>query len=85
MLGARVARLTLLDPVVVSILRVPGEEAALAEMEAQYQRFMDALPDQGRGRARLRRTLERPGYVGRPSETKCTPSSPVWPRSFVSR
>jgi pimeloyl-ACP methyl ester carboxylesterase len=45
-LGARVARLTLLDPVVVSILRVPGEEAALAEMEAQYHRFMDALPDQ---------------------------------------
>ncbi len=45
-LGNRVTRMTLLDPVVVSILRTPGEEAAYDEMEAQYQRFMSALPDQ---------------------------------------
>jgi pimeloyl-ACP methyl ester carboxylesterase len=45
-LGARVTRMTLIDPVVVSILREPGEEAGYAEMEAQYQRFMAELPDQ---------------------------------------
>jgi pimeloyl-ACP methyl ester carboxylesterase len=45
-LGDRVTRMTLIDPVVVSILRTPGEEAAYDEMEAQYQRFMKALPDQ---------------------------------------
>jgi pimeloyl-ACP methyl ester carboxylesterase len=44
-LGPRVRTLTLIDPVIVSVLRVPGEEAAFAEMEAQYQRFMAALPD----------------------------------------
>lgn len=43
--GARVSRMTLVDPVVVSVLRVPGEEVAFAEMEALYQRFMAALPD----------------------------------------
>jgi len=39
-LGARVTRLTLIDPVVVSVLRECGEDAAYAEMEDQYQRFM---------------------------------------------
>jgi pimeloyl-ACP methyl ester carboxylesterase len=47
-LRGRVTRLTLIDPVVVSVLRAPGEETALAEMEAQYGRFMDALPDNER-------------------------------------
>jgi pimeloyl-ACP methyl ester carboxylesterase len=45
-LGARVTRMTLIDPVVVSVLREQGEEAGYAEMEAQYQRFMSQLPDQ---------------------------------------
>jgi pimeloyl-ACP methyl ester carboxylesterase len=45
-LGARVTRMTLIDPVVVSVLREQREEAGYAEMEAQYQRFMDSLPDQ---------------------------------------
>jgi pimeloyl-ACP methyl ester carboxylesterase len=45
-LGARVTRMTLIDPVVVSVLREPGEEAGYAEMEEQYRRFMDSLPDQ---------------------------------------
>src|SRR5262245_57300435 len=44
-LGARVTRMTLIDPVVVSVLREQGEEAACAEMEEQYQRFMENLPD----------------------------------------
>jgi len=44
-LGPRVQRLTLIDPVVVSVLRETGEETACAEMEAQYQRFM-SLVDQ---------------------------------------
>jgi hypothetical protein len=38
--------MTLIDPVVVSVLRDQGEEAGYAEMEAQYQRFMGSLPDQ---------------------------------------
>jgi pimeloyl-ACP methyl ester carboxylesterase len=42
-LGARVTRMTLIDPVVVSVLRERGEDAAYAEMEEQYQRFM-SLP-----------------------------------------
>jgi pimeloyl-ACP methyl ester carboxylesterase len=44
-LGARVTRLTLIDPVVVSVLREPGEDAGLAEMDAQYNRIMEQLPD----------------------------------------
>ena len=44
-LGGRVSRLTLVDPVLVSVLRVPGEEAALGEMDALFQRFMRAMPD----------------------------------------
>lgn len=44
-LGNRVTRMTLIDPVVVSILREQGEDAGFAEMEAQYQRFMSQLPD----------------------------------------
>lgn len=44
-LGARVRQLTLIDPVVVSVLRETREESAYAEMEAQYQRFM-SLVDQ---------------------------------------
>lgn len=43
-LAARVTRLTLIDPVLVSVLRETGETAGYAEMEAQYQRFMGA-PD----------------------------------------
>jgi pimeloyl-ACP methyl ester carboxylesterase len=43
----RVARLTLIDPVVVSVLRAPGEEDALREMQTLYDRFMRALPDHG--------------------------------------
>ena len=39
-LGARVARMTLIDPIVVSVLRERGEDAAYAEMEEQYHRFM---------------------------------------------
>ncbi|ADO69885.1 alpha/beta fold hydrolase [Stigmatella aurantiaca] len=39
-LGERVTRLTLIDPVVVSVLREQGEAAGYAEMEAQYQGFM---------------------------------------------
>ncbi|MCI0572096.1 MAG: alpha/beta hydrolase [Myxococcaceae bacterium] len=44
-LGARVTRMTLIDPVVVSVLREKGEADGLGEMEAQYQRFMGLLPD----------------------------------------
>lgn len=47
-LGARVTRLTLIDPVLVSVLREEGEEAALAEMDGQYQRFMGLLPEPAR-------------------------------------
>jgi pimeloyl-ACP methyl ester carboxylesterase len=39
-LGPRVVRLTLIDPVVVSVLREPGGEAGYAEMDVQYQGFM---------------------------------------------
>src|SRR6266404_7768580 len=39
-LGARVTRMTLIDPVVVSVLRECGEDAAYAEMEEQYQHFI---------------------------------------------
>lgn len=41
---ARVLSLTLVDPVVVSLLR-RYDEAGYAEMDAQYQAFMTALPD----------------------------------------
>jgi pimeloyl-ACP methyl ester carboxylesterase len=44
-LGARVSRLTLIDPVLVSVLREFDEADGTAEMELQYQRFMAALPD----------------------------------------
>jgi pimeloyl-ACP methyl ester carboxylesterase len=44
-LGARVTRMTLIDPVVVSVLRERGEDAAYAEMEEQYQRFMSLSKD----------------------------------------
>jgi pimeloyl-ACP methyl ester carboxylesterase len=40
----RVLSLTLVDPVVVSLLR-RYDEAGYAEMDAQYQAFMMALPD----------------------------------------
>jgi pimeloyl-ACP methyl ester carboxylesterase len=43
--GPRVARLTLVDPVVVSVLRVPGEEDALREVQTLCDQFMRALPD----------------------------------------
>lgn len=39
-LGERVGRITLVDPIVVSVLRETQEEAGFAEMEDQYQRFM---------------------------------------------
>ena len=45
-LGARVVRMTLIDPVVVSVLREQREEAGYAELEAQYQRFMNSLPNE---------------------------------------
>ncbi len=44
-LGARVTGMTLVDPVVVSVLRECGEDAAYAEMEEQYQRFMSLSAD----------------------------------------
>lgn len=44
-LGARVTRLTLVDPIVVSVLREGGEEAGYAEMNGQYERFMERMPD----------------------------------------
>ena len=44
-LGARVARMTLVDPVLVSVLREYGEDDAYAEMEEQYQRFMSLSAD----------------------------------------
>jgi hypothetical protein len=44
-LGARVTGMTLVDPVVVSVLRECGENAAYAEMEAQYQRFKSLSAD----------------------------------------
>jgi pimeloyl-ACP methyl ester carboxylesterase len=44
-LGARVTRMTLVDPVVVSVLRETGEDAAYAEMEEQYQCFMRLSAD----------------------------------------
>jgi pimeloyl-ACP methyl ester carboxylesterase len=39
-LGERVRRLTLVDPVAVSVLVEHGEEAGLAEMVGQYEAFM---------------------------------------------
>src|SRR5262249_273920 len=44
-LGARVTRMTLVDPVVVSVLRECGEDDAYAETEGQYQRFMSLSAD----------------------------------------
>ena len=37
--------MTLIDPVVVSVLREFGEDAACAEIEGQYQRFMHLSTD----------------------------------------
>jgi pimeloyl-ACP methyl ester carboxylesterase len=44
-LGSRVTRMTLVEPVIVSVLRERGEDAAYAEMEEQYQRFMSLSDD----------------------------------------
>jgi pimeloyl-ACP methyl ester carboxylesterase len=44
-LGVRVMRMTLVDPVVVSVPRECGEDDAYAEMEEQYQRFMSLSAD----------------------------------------
>jgi pimeloyl-ACP methyl ester carboxylesterase len=44
-LGARVNRMTLIEPVLVSVLRERGEDAAYAEMEEQYWRFMNLSAD----------------------------------------
>ena len=44
-LGRRVTRLTLVEPVVVSVLRERGEDEAYAEMEEQYHRFMSLAAD----------------------------------------
>ena len=44
-LDARVTRMTLIDPIVVSVLRERGENAAYAEMEEQYHRFMSLSKD----------------------------------------
>lgn len=45
-LGARVTRLTLIDPVLVSVLRGGDEQAGFDEMETQYQHFMRRLDEQ---------------------------------------
>jgi pimeloyl-ACP methyl ester carboxylesterase len=44
-LGSRVTRMTLIEPVIVSVLRERHEDAAYAEMEQQYQRFMSFSDD----------------------------------------
>jgi pimeloyl-ACP methyl ester carboxylesterase len=44
-LGSRVTRMTLIEPVIVSVLRERHEDAAYAEMEEQYQRFMSLSDD----------------------------------------
>jgi pimeloyl-ACP methyl ester carboxylesterase len=44
-LGSRVTRMTLIEPVIVSVLRERHEDAAYAEMEEQYQRFMSFSDD----------------------------------------
>jgi pimeloyl-ACP methyl ester carboxylesterase len=44
-LGTRVTRMTLVDPVIVSVLRESNEDAAYAEMEGQFQRFMSLGAD----------------------------------------
>jgi pimeloyl-ACP methyl ester carboxylesterase len=44
-LGGRVSRMTLIEPVLVSVLRERHEDAAYAEMEGQYQRFMSPGDD----------------------------------------
>jgi pimeloyl-ACP methyl ester carboxylesterase len=41
-LPTRVTRLTLIDPIVVSVLRETGEREAFEEMEGAYQRFITA-------------------------------------------
>ncbi len=46
--GSRVARFTLVYPVVVSVLRVPGEENALREVQTLSDQFMRAFPDHAR-------------------------------------
>jgi pimeloyl-ACP methyl ester carboxylesterase len=48
-LGARVTRMTLIDPIVVSVLRERGEDAAYAEMEEQYHRFMSLSEEAAAG------------------------------------
>ena len=40
-LGARVRMMTVIDPILLSVLREGCEDAACEEMEGQYQRFMD--------------------------------------------
>jgi pimeloyl-ACP methyl ester carboxylesterase len=44
-LGSRVTRMTLIEPVIVSVLRERHGDAAHAEMEEQYQRFMSLSDD----------------------------------------
>jgi pimeloyl-ACP methyl ester carboxylesterase len=44
-IGPRVKRLTLVDPVMVSILERTGEKEALAEMEAISDRVLGSMPD----------------------------------------
>jgi pimeloyl-ACP methyl ester carboxylesterase len=44
-LDTRVKRLTLIEPIIVSVLRESGEDKAGAEMEDQYQRFMNLSAD----------------------------------------
>ena len=44
-LGARVTRMTLVDPVLVSVLREHHQDVAYAEMEGQYQRFTSLSAD----------------------------------------
>jgi pimeloyl-ACP methyl ester carboxylesterase len=44
-LRARVTRMTLVDPVLVSVLREHHQDVAYAEMEGQYQRFRSLSAD----------------------------------------
>jgi pimeloyl-ACP methyl ester carboxylesterase len=44
-LRERVSRLTIVDPLLISVLREFDESAALAETESVYQAFLKCLPD----------------------------------------
>jgi hypothetical protein len=56
--------MTLVYPVVVSVLRERGEDAAYAESEGQGQRFMSLSVDHQADAYFLRRPLERHRRMG---------------------